>query len=94
MVIRSRQLQLYLFYFACGLMFLSVFLVVTKNTDNDNIKHIDEVQEENRIEQNEVNSTEPERLKPKFPQTLADLKQEALSSLSSCSCAPHSRVVG
>ena len=90
MVVRSRHLQLYLFYFACGLMFLSVVLVISRDTDSEIIKHLDK-ETKDGSEQNEVNSTKPKQIKSKFLETLADLKQEALSSLSSCSCVPHHR---
>ena len=90
MVVRSRYLQLYLFYFACGLMFLSVVLVISKDSDNEIIKHLDKEAKESS-EQKKVTSTPPKQKKVKALDTLEDLKQEAISSLSSCSCVPHHR---
>jgi len=71
-------------------MFLSVVLVISRDTDSEIIKHLDK-ETKDGSEQNEVNSTKPKQIKSKFLETLADLKQEALSSLSSCSCVPHHR---
>ena len=90
MGVRSRYLQLYLFYFACALMFLSLVLVISKDSDNEIIKHLDKEAKESS-EQKKVTSTPPKQKKVKALDTLEDLKQEAISSLSSCSCVPHHR---
>jgi hypothetical protein len=85
MTLRSRQHQLHLFFFTCSLMGVVMVIVLTKDTDTQDIlKHSNDKEKEDPGQPSEESSLSPPPTYP--PQTLAQLKQEAISALQSCSC--------
>ena len=90
MALRSRQQQLHLFFFTCCLMCVWLMIILTRDKDpNSIIKHTNKEEKGEHSEPSEDYS--PPAKQTQAPQTLADLKREAISALESCSCLSHHR---
>ena len=90
MALRSRQHQLHLFFFTCCLMCVWLVIILTRDKDPHSIiKHTNKEEKGQPSQPSEDHSPPPKQTHA--PQTLVDLKREAISALESCSCLSHHR---
>ena len=90
-LLRSRQQQLHLFYFTSSIIIVCIVIVLTRDTDSDtqdNTKHSNDKAKQHPSDQSSQTGLALPTIRPSL--TLAQLKQEAISALKSCSClSPH-----